>query len=104
MIVGDTHWDSPSAAADGPPPGPAPAFLFAASQITKRSREWGADVLASTMTEAWGRYSDWVAGWITLEHAAGPQAVIDVFARYRSGSVDPRVGTICTLRTEEVSA
>jgi len=101
MIVGDTHWDSAPAADQGPLPGPAPAFLFAPSQITKRSNDWGADVLAATMAEAWSRYSDWVAGWITLDHVAGPDGVIDLFRTYLSGRVDPRVGTICTLTTEE---
>jgi hypothetical protein len=104
MMVGDTHWDSPPADDAGPRPGPAPAFLFAPSQITKRSREWGADVLAATMAEAWSGYAAWVTGWITLDRVAGPDAVIDVFRTYLSGRVDPRVGTICTLQTQEVPA
>ncbi len=102
MIVGDTHWDSPPPDDGDPRPGPAPAFLFAPSQITKRNREWGADVLAARMGEAWDRYAAWVAGWITLERATGPEAVIEVFRTHLAGRVDPRVGTICTLRTEEV--
>ena len=57
------------------------------------------------MAEAWGRYADWVAGvahaWST---SAGPDAVIEVFRTYLSGRVDPRVGTVCTLATEEVPA
>ncbi len=104
MIVGDTHWDSPPATDDVPRPGPAPAFLFAPSQISKRSRDWGADVLAATMAEAWVRYADWVTGWLTLEHVTGPEAVIEVFRTYLSGRVDPRIGTICTLQTQEVPA
>ena len=104
MIVGDTHWDSPPADDAGPRPGPAPAFLFAPSQITKRSREWGADVLATAMAEAWSAYAAWVTGWITLDRVAGAEAVIEVFRTYLSGRVDPRVGTICTLQTEEVPA
>ena len=104
MIVGDTHWDSPPADDAVPRPGPAPEFLFAPSQITKRSREWGADVLAATMAEAWAGYAGWVRGWITLDRVVGAGAVIDVFRTYLSGRVDPRVGTICTLQTEERSA
>jgi len=103
MIVGDTHWDSPPADDAGPRPGPAAVFLFAPSQITKRSREWGADVLAATMAEAWARFADWVSGWLTLERAVGPDAVIDVFRTYLAGRVDPRVGTVCTLLSEEVT-
>lgn len=105
MIVGDTHWDSaPDDTAAGPRPGPTPEFLFAPSQITKRSREWGADVLAATMAAAWARYAGWVATWLTLESCAGPDAVIEVFRTYLSGRVDPRVGTACTLWTEEVAS
>ena len=96
MIVGDTHWDH-KPAAGGDLPGPHPAFFFAPSQVTKRSNEWGADQLSQRMSEAWGRYADWVAGWLTLDHAVGPDAVIRVFRTYLSGRVDPRVGTICTL-------
>ena len=101
MIVGDTHWDSAPAADQGALPGPAPAFLFAPSQITKRSRDWGADVLEATMAEAWSRYSQWVEEWITLEHVTGPDGVIELFRTYLAGRVDPRTGTICTLNTEE---
>jgi len=104
MIVGDTHWDSPPADDAGPRPGPAPAFLFAPSQITERSREWGADVLAATMAEAWAGYAAWVTSWISLDRVAGPDAVIEVFRTYLSGRVDPRVGTVCTLQDEEVPA
>jgi hypothetical protein len=104
MIVGDTHWDSPPADDTGPRPGPAPVFLFAPSQITKRSREWGADVLAATMAEAWAGYASWVTSWISLDQVVGPDAVIEVFRTYLSGRVDPRVGTICTLQTQEVTA
>jgi hypothetical protein len=104
MIVGDTHWDSPPDEDGSPRPGPVPAFLFAPSQITKRNREWGPEVLAATMAEAWARYADWAEGWLTLERSSGPDAVIDVFRTYLSGRVDPRIGTVCTLRTEEVSS
>ncbi len=104
MIVGDTHWDSPPADDEGSRPGPEPAFLFAPSQIAKRSREWGADVLATTMAEAWGRYAEWVTGWLTLEYAVGPESVIEVFRTCLAGRVDPRVGTVCTLQTEEAPA
>jgi len=108
MILGGTHWDSAPAADEGPLPGPTPAFLFAPSQVSKRSREWGADVLANIMAKAWNDYSQWVGKWLVLERAAGPDAVIDVFRTYLSGRVNPTVGTVCTMsddgQTGEVSA
>lgn len=100
MIVGDTHWDSPPAEDAGTLPGPGQAFLFAPSQIKKRSRAWGADVLNARMAEAWLAYADWVSGWIGLNRVAGPAAVIDVFRAHLAGRVDPRVGTVCTMVPE----
>ena len=100
MIVGDTHWDSPPADDRDPRPGPDPVFLFAPSQIAKRSREWGADVLLSTLAEAWGHYADWVAGWMRIERVVGAEAVIGLFRTYLAGRVDPAAGTVCTLGTE----
>lgn len=103
MIVGDTHWDSAPLADEGPLPGPAQEFLFAPSQVTKRSREWGADVLAARMAEAWNEYSAWTQGWITLDRVAGPEAVIEVFRTYLAGRVDPTVGTVCTMHSQHQS-
>jgi len=104
MIVGDTHWDSAPADDAAERPGPAPAFLFAPSQIAKRSREWGADVLNQRMAGAWARYAGWVTDWLQLEHVAGPDAVIEVFRTHLAGRVDPRTGTVCTLEVGEASA
>jgi len=104
LIVGDTHWDhEASGRADGLP-GPTPTFFFAPTQVAKRSQEWGPEELGRRMAESWGTYADWVAGWLTLEHAVGPDAVIEVFRAYLSGGVDPGVGMICTMATEEVHA
>ena len=104
LIVGDTHWDHQAAAAADGLPGPSPTFFFAPSQVTKRTGDWGAEVLGRRLADAWNHYADWVSEWLTLEHAAGPEAVIEVFRTYLSGRVDPRVGTICTLATREVPA
>jgi hypothetical protein len=97
MIVGDTHWDHAASPDAADRPGPAPAFLFAPSQIAKRSRDWGPERLAEVMAEAWSTYAAWAEGWMSLERVAGPEAVIEVFRTYLSGRVDPRVGTVCTM-------
>ena len=102
LIVGDTHWDHQASGAVDGLPGPSPTFFFAPSQVTKRTGEWGAEELDRRLADAWHQYADGVTGWLTLEHAAGPEAVIEVFRTYLSGRVDPRVGTICTLATPEV--
>ena len=104
LIVGDTHWDHRAAAAADGLPGPGPTFFFAPSQVTKRTGDWGAEELDRRLADAWKHYADWVSGWLTWEHAAGPDAVIEVFRTYLSGRVDPRGGTTCTLATLEVPA
>jgi hypothetical protein len=104
LVVGDTHWDHAATAGTAELPGPRPTFFFAPSQVSKRTKEWGAEELDRRLAAGWGTYADWVAGWLTLEHAAGADAVIEVFRTYLSGRVDPGVGTICTLATEEVPA
>ena len=97
MVVGDTHWDHEATAAAADRPGPAPAFLFAPAQIAKRSGDWGAEVLAARMAEAWTAFAAWAEGWLTVEHLAGPDAVIEVFRTYLAGRVIPSVGTVCTM-------
>ena len=84
--------------------GPRPEFFFAPSQVSKRSAEWGADELGRRMAAAWTEFAGWVATWLTLDRAVGPDAVIDVFRTYLSGRIDPRSGTICTLSPGEVPA
>jgi hypothetical protein len=101
MIVGDTHWDHQATSASGDRPGPAPAFLFAPSQIAKRSKDWGPERLAEVMAVAWSDYSSWAASWLVLDPHAGPEAIIEVFRTYLAGRVDPTVGTVCTMFTAQ---
>ncbi len=97
MTVGGTHWDhEPEPETDGLP-GPAPAFFFAPSQISKRAQDWGRDGLDTRVSGAWDRYAGWVDGWIDFHHAAGAGAVTEVYEELLAGRVDPRVGHICTL-------
>jgi hypothetical protein len=96
MVVGDTHWDDTSSG-DGGLPGPAPEFLFAPTQITKRRSEWGRDGFEEAVARAWNRFVPWTDGWLTLRHAAGPSAVETVYRDVLDGRVDPAVGDICTL-------
>lgn len=104
MIVGDTHWDHEESEPRAGVTGPRPEFFFAPSQVSKRSAEWGADELGRRMAAAWTEFAGWVATWLTLDRAVGPDAVIDVFRTYLSGRIDPRSGTICSLSPGEVSA
>jgi len=97
LIVGDTHWDHEAGGGPADLPGPAPTFFFAPGQVAKRSQDWGEEELGRRMAQAWQDYAGWVTGWLTLRHAAGPDAVIEVFRTYLRGGVDPGLGTTCTL-------
>jgi hypothetical protein len=96
MVVGDTHWDDPTAG-DGPPPGPRPEFLFAPDQIAKRRTDWGRAGFESAVAEAWGRFVPWTDGWLTLRPRTGPGEVETAWRDLVDGRVDPSTGDICTL-------
>jgi Protein of unknown function (DUF2855) len=96
MVVGDTHWDNTSSG-EGALPGPAPEFLFAPTQITKRRSDWGRDGFEVAVSAAWNRFVPWTDGWLTIRHASGPEAVEAVYRSVLDGRVDPSIGDICTL-------
>jgi hypothetical protein len=103
MIVGDTHWDLESPLAPVELPGPRPEFLFAPTQIAKRTAEWGVEGLAGRVTEAWLRFVGWVPSWLTIEHRRGTAGVLETWAALLAGDIDPAVGYSCTLATKEES-
>jgi len=100
MIVGNTNWDH-RPTATGDLPAPAPEFFFAPTQISKRSREWGADGLAERMAAAWGVFADWADDWLEFVDVTGPDAVVETFGELARGSTDPRTGYVATLRPAE---
>ena len=103
MIVGDTHWDAEVAESSGALPGPRPAFLFAPSQIAKRTEDWGTEELNRRVADAWGRFIAWVPSWLTLEHRGGAEAVRSLFLDLLENKIDPAIGYTCTM-TEEVAS
>ena len=97
MIVGDTHWESPTAST-GSLPGPRPTFLFAPDQIAKRRQEWGRDGFELAVSRAWDRFSPWTDGWLDIREVSGANAVESAYRALLDGRVDPRVGEVCSLR------
>ncbi|MFZ4719745.1 MAG: DUF2855 family protein [Ilumatobacteraceae bacterium] len=77
-IVGLTHWDAQRGRAEALP-GPAPAMFFAPTQIEKRRAEWGPGAIDERLAAVWGPFIERVAGWITIEHHTGPEAVGEVY-------------------------
>jgi hypothetical protein len=99
MVVGNTNWNTETTANAAELPAPAPEFLFAPTQISKRTQEWGRDGFDAKLGEAWAAYSDWADGWITFEQFTGAEEVLDAWEKVRSGSLDPAAGYICSMNT-----
>jgi NADPH:quinone reductase-like Zn-dependent oxidoreductase len=97
MAVGGTHWDHEASAGPEDVPPPAPAFFFAPTQISVRSKEWGREELDRRMGEAWSHFADWADTWIELRRAAGASEVTAVYQDLLTGHPDPRAGFICSL-------
>lgn len=97
LVVGGTHWDAERTATE-PPPGPAPEFFFAPSQIAKRTEEWGREEFESRMGSAWIAYRDWASGWLDLRNIEGTDDTADTYLALLGGKIDPTLGYVCTLR------
>ena len=80
-----------------PLPVPGTAFQCTPGQISKRRRHRGADLRAAMPGKAWARCGNGVDRWITQDHVAGHNGVIELFCTFLAGRVDPRVGTIRPL-------
>lgn len=97
MVVGNTNWSAETSANPAELPAPAPAFLFAPTQIAKRTQDWGREGLDARMAEAWNAFAEWADGWITFEQFTGTDAVLDAWEKVRSGDLDPAAGYICSM-------
>lgn len=96
MVVGNTNWDVATTADTSALPGPAPEFLFAPTQIAKRTKEWGRDELDARMGAAWRDFDVWTDTWLRLEFHAGTESIVAAWDRIRTGDLDPACGDICT--------
>ena len=103
MIVGDTHWDEATPLESSNLPGPRPAFLFAPTQIAKRTEDWGTEELNRRVADAWSRFITWVPSWLTLEHRGGAEAVRALFLDLLENKIDPSIGYTCTKTEEDAS-
>jgi len=103
MIVGNTNWDHQGTVVVDLP-APAPEFFFAPTQISKRTKEWGADGLAERMAAAWNLFAEWADGWLNFEQVVGVEAVVAAFGDLAGGRADPRSGIIATLTDPSTAA
>ncbi len=95
IAVGATHWEDQGGQADLP--GPTPEFFFAPSQTAKRSKEWGAEVLANKIAEAFGALLDTTDHWLTVEHHDGPEGIESTYRSLLEGQADPATGYTCSM-------
>lgn len=92
--IGGTHVDDLGSARDLP--GPKASLFFAPAQIKKRRAEWGPEVLAQRLLEAWqsflARVSDPQAPWLVVQQHRGPAALQAVYHAVLAGRGDARTG------------
>jgi NADPH:quinone reductase-like Zn-dependent oxidoreductase len=93
--IGVTHW-SAERAGQGLP-GPAPEFFFAPAQIVKRSREWGAQGLATRLAAGWTRFCDASDAWLHVVRSSGRAGLERVYQDTLAGRTHPADGHIVSL-------
>jgi hypothetical protein len=95
-VVGATHHDRMGAVPDGLP-GPRPTFFFAPDRASKRSAEWGGAELERRMAAAWEPYALWTAGWLTVTHGRGADALKSAYLDLLDGRIDPASAHVLSL-------
>ena len=95
MAIGGSHWES---FGDRPEmAGPSPEFFFAPAQIEKRNTDWGAGEPMRRVGEAFAEYVTFSDEWLTIDHAAGADALVEAWDSLVGGQVGPEVGLTRTL-------
>lgn len=93
--VGGTHWEQGGGAESLP--GAQPTLFFAPSQIQKRNKDWGAEVLQGKIAKAWTAFLASVDGWMKVERAGGLEVTKQVYLDVLEGKVSPQSGKIVSL-------
>ena len=93
--IGATHWDESSTKIEIS--GPQPTFFFAPSQIAKRGKEWGRDVLNERIDTALSSFIADSSRWLVVKESHGPDAVLATYDELTSGRVRPETGHIVSM-------
>ena len=93
--VGATHWDEAQARVEIP--GVTPQFFFAPTQLAKRGKEWGRDVLNERINSALNAFVSDSHRWLEVIAANGPDAISQAYSDLTSGRVRPETGLILSL-------
>ncbi len=93
--IGATHWDQNGSLGDLP--GPTPAFFFAPSQLAKRGKEWGRDVLNSRMNTALDDFIIDSRRWMSIKETHGADSVVAAYDELVSGNISAETGHILSI-------
>ncbi len=93
--VGATHWDASRGDVSIPPP--RPEFFFAPSQLAKRGKEWGREVLNQRITESLQMFIGDSGSWLEMKRCSGDNEISALYSALVSGDVEPSVGNIVTF-------
>jgi len=93
--VGATHWDAPRHGVTIPEP--KPQFFFAPSQLAKRGKDLGREVLNSRIADALSVFIDSTHSWLKIRHIVGSSAITDLYAALVNGAVPPEDGNIVSF-------
>ncbi|MEY3805322.1 MAG: hypothetical protein RIR69_134, partial [Actinomycetota bacterium] len=92
MKIGATHWDQGGQLGDLA--GPIPQFFFAPTQLAKRGKEWGRDVLNTRLESSLRTFIDDSNRWLHVEESRGGDELMRVYHSLISGESRPELGHI----------
>jgi hypothetical protein len=92
IIVGKSHWDAGSGAANLP--GPARQGFFAPARSQKRIADWGGPNFGRRIGEAWLAFMEVAPTLATPDHRSGGEAALDAYQEMLSGKADPARGIL----------
>jgi hypothetical protein len=84
--VGMTHWDSEGGEDPAALPGAKPTMFFAPTQMQKRNQDWGPEVYARKMNDAWQSFLGQVDYWVTINERTGKEALEKTFQEVLHGA------------------
>ena len=96
--VGMTHWQD-SKGLGGDLPGAKPEFFFAPAYAQDRLKALGRAEFQTRLGAAWVDFAAPAKGWIRINQAAGPEAVLARYHAMLKGEIDPADGHYMTMKT-----
>jgi hypothetical protein len=96
ILVGATHWDGATSAAD-PLPGPTPEVFFAPARGEQRAAELGPAPFQRRIGAAWAAFAQRVPDLLRIEFRSGVDAVGQAYDALLDGSADPARGVVLSF-------